>query len=150
MRQLRFQWGGGIWCEVRDGDDTARTIFDGHYSRRHYRDGRRPALFVGPGEKMVLVTAEADALFIWRKFLSDDGQRGINCAAFRNESRFLSSDLIREAMRLAWERWPEARLYTYVNPRKVRSSNPGYCFLMAGWRKCGVSKGGLIILECAR
>jgi hypothetical protein len=146
MRQLRFHL-GSVWYESRDGDATARAIFDRHYSRRRYRDGRRPALFVGPGEKMVLVTAEADALFIWRKFRSLDGQQGINCAVFRNESRRLSSDLIRDASRLAWKRWPGERLYTYVNPRKVKSSNPGFCFLMAGWRRCGVSKGGLIILE---
>jgi hypothetical protein len=150
MRQLLFKW-GGVWREVKDGNDTARTIFDGHYSRIHYRDGRRPKLFVGPGEKMVLVTAEADALFIWRKFLSNNGQQGVNCAVFRNESRFLSSDLIREVSRLAWERWPGERLYTYVNPRKVKSSNPGYCFTMAGWRRCGVTKcHKLIIMECVK
>jgi len=147
MRQTFFQT-GAIWYQVKDGDATARDIFDGHYSRIRYADGRRPALFVGPGEKMVLVTAEADALFIWRKFRSADRQQGINCAAFRNESERLSSDLIREAMRLAWERWPGERFYTYVNPRKVRSINPGYCFLMAGWRRCGITKcNKLLILE---
>lgn len=51
-------------------------------------------------------------------------------------------------MSLAWQKWPGERLYTYVNGGKVRSSNPGYCFLVAGWRKCGVTKDkGLIILE---
>lgn len=46
MRQLRFPT-GDIWHEVKDGNDTARRIFDGHYSRIRYADGRRPALFVG-------------------------------------------------------------------------------------------------------
>jgi len=44
-------------------------------------------------------------------------------------------------------KWPGERLYTYVNSHKIRSTNPGYCFLRAGWRKCGMTKGGLIILE---
>jgi hypothetical protein len=96
---------------------------------------------------MVLLTTDGRALFVWRKFRSDDGQEGINCAIFRNEGPKLSSGLILEAEPLAWRRWPGERLYTYVNPKKVKSTNPGYCFLMAGWRKCGKTKGGLIILE---
>jgi hypothetical protein len=133
---------------VKDGDATARNIFDGHYSRKRYADGRKPLLFVGPGEKMVLVTPCARALFVWRKFISGDGQQGVNCVVFRNEGAGLSSHLIREACEWAWRRWPGERLYTYVNPRKVRSTNPGSCFLAAGWRKCGVTKHNkLLILE---
>lgn len=122
------------WIHVRDGNDTVRCIFDRHYSRRRYRDGRRPKIFVGPGEKIVLITADARAIFVWRKFISDDGQRGINCAVFRNEGQQRSSELITWADAIAWERWPGERLYTYVNPRKIRSVNPGYCFKSAGWR----------------
>lgn len=135
------------WYAAKDGDARARALFDRHYSRYRYADGRRPKLFVGPGEKIVLLTASCDALFVWRKFISMDHQAGVNCAVFRNEGKFLSSDLIREACELAWQRWPGERLYTYVNGRKIKSTNPGYCFLVAGWRKCGVTKGGLVILE---
>ena len=140
---------GDGWIEVRDGNDTARNIFDRHYSRYRYKDGRRPKLFVGPGEKMVLLTACARALFVWRKFISGDGQQGINCAIFRNEGAGRSSDLIKSAMQLAWNRWPRERLYTYVNPKKVRSKNPGCCFKAAGWNRCGTTKRNkLHILEC--
>jgi hypothetical protein len=136
------------WLEVKDGNDTARHIFDGHYSRYHYADGRRPLLFVGPGEKLVLVSPDALALFVWRKFISRDAQTGVNCAVFRNESPRLSSDLILSAERIAWGRWPGDRLYTYVDSKKVRSANPGYCFQVAGWRRCGTTKHrGLLILE---
>jgi len=97
----------------------------------------------------VLVTPDCDALFVWRKFISGDGQTGVNCAVFRNEGPIKSSVLIWEACRLAWQRWPGERLYTYVNPRKIRSTNPGCCFLKAGWRKCGITKKNkLLILEC--
>lgn len=140
---------GQGWIEVLDGNDTARAIFDRHYSRYRYADGRNPSLFVGPGEKMVLLTACARALFVWRKFVSMDAQDGINCAVFRNEGGGLSSTLIGEAMARAWERWPGERLYTYVNPRRIRSTNPGFCFLQAGWRRCGTTKRrGLLIMEC--
>jgi hypothetical protein len=138
----------GHWWEVKDGDDRARQIFDRHYSRRRYKDGRNPLLFVGPGEKMVLLTPACDAVFIWRKFISNDGQAGVNCAVFRNESLTLSSELIAEAEALAWRRWPGERLYTYVDPRRIKSSNPGACFKAAGWRWCGVTKAKkLVILE---
>ncbi len=130
----------GHWWEVKDGDDRVRQIFDRHYSRYRYRDGRNPLLFVGPGAKMVLVTVNLDAIFAWRKFISRDGQQGVNCAIFRNESEILSSELITEADRLADDRWPGERHYTYVDPRRIRSTNPGCCFLKAGWRRCGVTK----------
>lgn len=137
-----------LWVPSRDGDPDALALYLRHYSARQYRDGRRRRLFVGPGEKTVLLTPERDALFVWRKFRSMDAtQTGVNCAVFRNESRHLASDLIRQACEIAWRRWPGQRLYTYVNPRRVKSCNPGYCFLVAGWWKCGVSKKGLTILE---
>jgi hypothetical protein len=83
-----------------------------------------------------------------RKFISGDGQKGINCAVFRNEGAGLSSDLIMAADALADERWPGERHFTYVDPQEVKSSNPGYCFLRAGWRKCGITKHRkLLILE---
>lgn len=140
--------GIGHWFEVKDGDPRGRTLYMRHYSARHYRDGRHRSLFVGPGEKMVLLTSDCSALFVWRKFISKDNQQGINCSIFRNEGGVLSSQLILEAEELAWQRWPGERLYTYVNPKKIKSINPGYCFLKAGWRKVGQTKSRkLIILE---
>lgn len=120
------------WYEVKDGNPTVRAIYDRHYSRYVYKDGRKPKLFVGPGQKMVLLTTDCDAIFGWRKFRSGDGQIGVNCAFFRNEGRVLSSLLILEAEELGWKRWPGERFYTYVNPAKIKSINPGYCFLKAG------------------
>jgi hypothetical protein len=138
----------GSWRVTRDGDRHALAMYERHYSAHRYVDGRKRQLFVGPGEKLVLLTFDGSALFVWRKFRSLDRQEGINCAVFRNEGGFRSSGLIREAMTIAWGRWPGERLYTYVDANEVRSSNPGYCFLMAGWRKCGVTKDrGLVVLE---
>lgn len=146
--QQPFLFADHPWTEVRDGNLSALALFSRHYSRYVYKDGRDPSRFVGPGERIVLLTPSADALFVWRRFRSMDGQTGVNCAVFRNESGMLSSYLILAAEAIAWARWPQQRLYTYVNPRRVASANPGFCFLRAGWRRCGTTKRrSLLILE---
>lgn len=154
MTAVLFPELADAWRRAPDGDPAGRDLYRRHYSARQYRDGRRPRLFVGPGEKEVLVTHDNGALFVWRRFQDDSGQVGVNCAVFRRESGDRrASDLIREAMAVAWGRWPGERLYTYVDPAEVASPNPGYCFKVAGWRFCGRTKGGhgrrrLDILEC--
>ena len=136
------------WVRVKDGNITAWALFQRHYSKYHYKDGRKPKLFVGPGEKIVLITQDGKSLFVWRRFIDASGQKGVNCSVFRNESSRRSSDLILEAEEFAKERWPNERFYTYVNAEKIQSVNPGYCFKMAGWKTCGVTKvNKLIILE---
>jgi hypothetical protein len=135
------------WRGFKDGIYEGMELYKRHYSARHYKDGRVPKLFCGPGEKMVLMTVNKDALFVWRKFIDESGQQGINCSIFRNESKIVSSELIKEAVKIAHKRWPGERLYTYVNPRMIKSTNPGCCFKMAGWKPCGITKGGLVILE---
>jgi len=149
----------GCWLEVKDGNTAARTIFGRHYTYRPVRNqislfpskNRNFALFVGPGEKVVLITPDERAIFAWRKFRSmDPEQTGVNCSVFRNEGSTVarSSDLIRAADLIAWERWPGERLYTYVDPKRTRHKrDPGRCFLRAGWRHYGWSKSGLRILE---
>lgn len=91
---------------------------------------------------------------MWRKFIDDcidertgKRQEGINCAAFRNETSIISSELIRQADAVADCAWPSQRHYTYVDTSKVRSRNPGFCFRKAGWQRCGWTKSGLLILE---
>ncbi len=127
------------WIPVLDGNGEARELFDRHYSRRASSTSK---LFVGPGEKLVLMTSCGRAMFAWRRFISDDGQTGVNCAIFRNEGQpaLRSVELIRAADEIADGYWPGERHFTYVNPRKVASSNPGYCFKLAGWRFCGITK----------
>lgn len=141
--------GSTFWRRSRDGDPLGLVLHRRHYSRRRYADGRDPALFVGPGEKLVLVAHDDDALFVWRKFIDASGQKGINCAIFRNESPHVASEMILDAERWAADRWPGERLYTYVNPQRIRSTNPGYCFKRAGWTTCGETRGRrpLVVLE---
>jgi hypothetical protein len=148
MREQPFLF-GGAWIEVWDGNPTAAALYDRHYSRSPAALG--DPRVAGPGKKLVLLTPCARALFVWRMFQSKDPTAApgdINCAIFRNEGAGLASELIKAAMTLAWARWGLRRLYTYVNPKRVRSTNPGCCFLRAGWRRCGVTKTRrLLILE---
>lgn len=136
-----------LWWLTKDGDKTCLAMYERHYSAHRYKDGRVRVLFCGPGEKIVLRTGRGDAVFVWRKFIDASGQQGINCAVFRNESAAKSSELIRQADAIADFCWPGTRHYTYVNQKCVRSRNPGFCFIMAGWRRCGTTKGGLLIFE---
>lgn len=135
------------WILAQDGEPELRAIYERHYSCYHYKDGRKPKLFGGPGEKIVLTLPDRTALWVWRKFKDDSGQQGINCAVFRNESTIRSSDLIREACAISDLVWPGERLYTYIRAEAVKSRNPGWCYICAGWKRCGRTKNGLHILE---
>lgn len=149
-----------VWWATKDGDVDGLRMYLKHYSSHRYADGRKRVLFVGPGQKYVLRTYRGDAFFVWRKFIDDCvfwhtiykrwyKQDGVNCAVFRNENpkAYLSSELVRQADAVADRIWIGERHYTYVDPKGVRSTNPGLCFIKAGWRRCGVTKRGLIILE---
>jgi hypothetical protein len=143
----------GYWLHVKDGEARAYALMTRHYSFHAYKDGRRQNrsnpnrhLFCGPGEKMILLGADEQALFVWRKFIDKSGQTGVNCAVFRNESGRKASDLIREAEQIAWARWPGERLYTYVNAQAVTSEVPGYCFRRAGWKHCGETQAAKLMI----
>jgi hypothetical protein len=137
------------WLEIRDGDVSGLAIYRRHYSSRKNKHPRK-AQFTGPYESLILLTPCARALFVWNapRFRADS-QKGINCGVFRNEGAGLNSMLIRAAEDLAWKRWPGQRLYTFVDPSEVSSSNPGWCFMQAGWSKTGgrTAKRSLLIFE---
>ena len=126
-------------------DDEMRQLADRHYSRR--TPGARQ--FAYAGRKLVLRDAAGTVLFVWMwpyPEMRMDGQLGYNCSIFRNESERRSSEIILEAEAAAFAKWGPGRVFTYVDPRKIRSRNPGYCFRMAGWSRIGLSKSGLVLL----
>lgn len=140
-----------LWYVTKDGDVSCLELYERHYSCYHYADGRERTQFVGPGEHIVLRTGDADAMFVWRKFIDDaiPKQEGVNCAVFRNEAphRYKSSQLIRQADAIADKCWPGERHYTYVDPKAVAGAYPGFCFVAARWKRCGTTRGGLLIFE---
>jgi len=71
---------------------------------------------------------------------------------FRNESAYLSSDLIRAAVshtRAFYGTPPDLGMITFVDPKHVNPTKRrgtilyGYCYLLAGFRHVGFTKGGL-------
>lgn len=127
-------------------DPEMAALADRHYSRRTV--GARQ--FCYSGKKLVLRNCEATVLFVWMfpdVSLRMDKQSGYNCAIFRNESARPSSEIILEAETFAVQKWGPNRAYTFIDPRKIRSCNPGYCFKVAAWTFCGKTKSGKHILE---
>lgn len=145
---------GHEWIEVRDGDATARDIFRRHYSYRPRKGGRANELIIGPGFKLLLLTADGGALCAWRKEKHRaDGQAGVECCIYRRESGDLASALHRPAMARAIDKWPGERLFTFIDPRKVTPTmvrgHPvwGFVFYRCGWHFAGLTTKGLHILE---
>lgn len=164
-----------VWELSSSSDHRALQIVDGtgpfdghgpHYSRR--TPGSKT--FTGVGQEIVLVTSCGRAVwacvrqktpakrgsgasrgrsgksdgavkFIWRNML------------FRNLGAGLSSDLIKEALGERYSRWlerygalPPERLRTEIGIAEIRSVNPGYCYLQAGWTRDRVVRGKLYLL----
>lgn len=140
----------GHWLAVKRTDPRAYALYRRHYSATKNVRWRRTGNtnVTSAGETMVLLSQCCRALFVWLRNTVDrlDKQQGVNCAVFRNEGAGLSSQLIQEADELAWVRWPGERHFTYVDDSKIRSTNPGYSFLMAGWQRVGRNKDGRLTL----
>lgn len=140
------------WQRTTHFDIAVARLADEHYSRR--KKGSRQ--FRPPGQSVVLYIPgpqwpfKAAAAWVWWRPHPDkahryDGYDGWwNCSLFRNESPLLSSDLIRAAIPWVLDAWgrPPHGFDTYVWPEKLRSTNPGYCYQVAGWQKDGWSKDG--------
>ena len=120
------------WYISTQSNPIARKLADRHYSRKTIG----APTFMGPGECLILLTYDENALFGWRKNKYRlDNQEGVECSIFRNEGKWLSSLLILEAEIFAYNKWAPTRLFTYINSKKIRSTNPGACFLIAGWKR---------------
>lgn len=130
-------------------DPEMSMIADRHYSRRTV--GTRQFLY--SGRKLVLRNAEGTILFGWLypdPAMRMDGQKGYNCAIFRNESGRKASDILLEAERMAFEKWGPGRLYTYIDPAKTNTITAlrdypklrihqgeriiGFSYRKAGWK----------------
>jgi hypothetical protein len=141
-----------IWRQSYRADPRARELADRHYSRQKIG----AAQFCPAGSAFVLYAATATGRAYWvtsfplAEWVKHAWAGAWICSAFRNEGAGLSSDLIRQAV--AATRWrygepPALGMVTFVDPRKVRSSNPGFCFLKAGFRRVGKTGGGLPALQ---
>lgn len=139
------------WRLSDRADRRALPLADRHYNRQ------KPGTpqFVPPGRCLVLLTPDADALWVtswpFAEFTKHAWAGAWVCSCFRNESATLSSILIREAVSVT--RWfygdpPDLGMVTFVDESKTRRKrDPGRCYRRAGWRPCGHTKGGLFALQ---
>ena len=144
------------WTKVTKFDPRSAALADRHYSRRKIGSPQ----FMPPGQTLILLSADAAAVFGWWRPDPSSGIKAMNgldgwtCTIFRNESiAFRSSDLIlaAEASLLAEYDVGPTGFITYVWDKKIKSVNPGYCFKLAGYKKAGRSADGkktLLIKPC--
>lgn len=134
------------WQVVTKFDRAACAIADRHYSRRKPGSGQ----FMPPGQTLVLLSTDGQAVFGWWRPHPDSGIVAMNkldgwtCTIFRNEGSQRSSELILAAEQMLLARYAigPSGFITYVWDKKVRSQNPGYCFLCAGYERKGRSADG--------
>jgi hypothetical protein len=130
------------WIRTTKFDPHAVALANRHYTRRTPGSPQ----FCPPGQTVVLILPTRSALFAWWRphpkagLAAMNGRDGWTCSLFRNESSLLSSALILDAERAleGYSCGPDG-LMTYVFDQKLRSTNPGYCFKMAGYRVIGRS-----------
>ena len=146
MNQLMLELSQyGAWMVTHKGDRSCRLLADRHYSRQSVGH----PMFTRPGRNLVLRTFDGLAVWVTWYGIRDDGLDAYECTIFRNESRHLSSDLIKWAVHATeaeWGNFPKDGIVTYVAADKVRSTNPGYCFKQAGWKRIGTSKRRKLVL----
>lgn len=162
------------WRLSTSGDRAALAVVDGlgrfaehgpHYSRRS--PGSKT--FTGIGQEIVLITRCGRA--VWScvrqrvpQPVGSGSSRGrvgesvptryiFRNNVFRNLGAGLSSELIREAVERTYTFWrwehgelPTERLRTEIDTRFVKSTNPGYCYLCAGWERERFARGKLYLL----
>lgn len=116
--------GLAVWACIRQ--KTPMAVGSGR--SRHRRDDTSKA-------------TDARARYLWRNSM------------FRNLGAGLSSKLIRDAYAMTCVEWvkrygalPAERLRTEIDVAAVRSRNPGFCYLMAGWTKGETRRGKLFML----
>jgi hypothetical protein len=125
------------WYLSNRADERALPIADRHYNRQKVGSPQ----FVPPGRCLVLLTKQADALWVtsWPlpEYVKHAWPGAWVCSCFRNESTALSSDLILQAVaatRWKWPDVPQLGMITFINPKKVRKKRDfGRCFLRAGF-----------------
>jgi hypothetical protein len=140
------------WVVTDKRDQRPRMLADRHYTRQN--PGH--PMWTRPGWNQILYAEQHNgraAAFCWFRPKWESGipgterkdkLRAIECALFRNETRFRSSELIREAVEMVmqWEHardveWPDG-LITGVSSvatsgARAPDSPAGFCFLCAGW-----------------
>ncbi|HEV8448553.1 MAG TPA: hypothetical protein VGQ44_17105 [Gemmatimonadaceae bacterium] len=140
------------WFPSHRVDARALPLADRHYNRRKIGSPQ----FVPPGRCAVMLTRDADALWVtswpFAQYVRHAWPGAWVNSLFRNESSEVASDLILEAVartRGIFGEPPPLGMVSFVDSREVPGVKRrgamifGYCYLRAGFRHVGYTKGGL-------
>lgn len=138
------------WTLSHRFDASACALADRHYNRQKIGSPQ----FVPPGRCIVLLSECGRAVWVtswpFAQYVRHAWAGAWVNSIFRNEGAGLSSDLIRSAIattRAIWQPSPLG-IITFVDAGKVRRKrDPGRCYLRAGFRNAGHTKGGLVALQ---
>lgn len=151
------------WRASHKYDKRALPLADAHYNRRNVGAPQ----FVPPGRALVMLTEDADAVWItswpYAEFVRHDWPGAWVNSLFRcqrpeeGDTLPTSSDLIRMAVahtRHHWPAVPDLGMVTFVDPRHVPGTKVrgvtvyGWSYLKAGFRHVGYTrKEGLVALQ---
>lgn len=141
-----------IWLCSNRADPLAAQIADRHYNRQ------KPGApqFVPPGRCLVLRSTDGQSIWVtswpFAEYVKHAWAGAWVNSCFRREGgEHLASDMIRDAVAATRHRWPDVPalgMVTFVDASKVRRKrDPGRCYLRAGFRRVGTTRGGLVALQ---
>lgn len=141
-----------MWRESHRADPSGAVLADRHYNRQH--PGSRQ--FVPPGRCFVLV-AYTPATAVWvtswpfEEYTKHAWAGAWVNSLFRREGGNLASEMIRAAVAATLWKWgnpPALGMITFVDETKIQNKrNAGYCYIKAGFKRAGRTKGGLLALQ---
>lgn len=133
-----------LWTLTHKYDAQCARLADRHYSRGTIGSPQ----FAPPGSNVILVTPEGGAGWVTsaQNYVLHGWPGAWMNSLFRNERQdlYLSSDLIRDAVaasRAILGEPHEFGMITFIDRDRTRSKrDPGYCYIMAGFRPIGRTK----------
>ncbi len=138
------------WRLSNRADPRALPLADAHYNRQKIGSPQ----FVPPGRCLVLLTPEAEALWVtsWpyaEYVLHAWGGAWVN-SLFRREAGPLASELIVAAVAMTRALWdpPPLGVVSFIDATKTKHKrDPGRCYRKAGWSHVGFTKAGLWVYQ---
>ena len=132
-------------------DPRARPLADRRYNRQHVGAPN----FVPPGRCLVLLTADAGALWVtswpFAEYVKHRWAGAWVNSLFRRESGPRASSLIRDAVaatRAVFWPVPVLGMVSFIDADEVKHKrDPGRCYIRAGFQYDGETEGGLIAVR---
>lgn len=147
-----------IWEKSYRADPRARELADRHYNRQKVGASG----FVPPGRCLVLYAETRTGKAFWvtsfpfAEYVKHAWAGAWVCSAFRNENAGVASEMIIEAVsatRAYFGEPPPQGMITFIDRKKVKpiytrgKETWGRTYEIAGFKRVGETKGGLLALQ---